>query len=181
MNPINPSSNQNEKQQNNTWAYVIVCDVFHINNVVHNIQIVCDEWTYEKEINVSTYHCHCWLVVNWPFRNKLKRNFNPNTKHFFKKYAFEMSFAKRRWNCSGFGESFVTWRLHQMETFSALLAFCARNTPVTGEFPWMRPVTRSFGVFFDQRLNIQLCEQSWGWWFDTPSCSLWRHCNEKET
>ena len=36
-----------------------------------------------------------------------------------------------------------------METFSALLAFCAGNSPVTGEFPTQRPVTRSFDVFFD--------------------------------
>ena len=41
------------------------------------------------------------------------------------------------------------------------------------------PVTRSFDVFFDLRLNKQLSKQSWGWWFETPSCSLWRHCNEE--
>ena len=35
-----------------------------------------------------------------------------------------------------------------METFSSLLAFCAGNSPVTGEFPSQRPVTRSFDVFF---------------------------------
>ena len=35
-----------------------------------------------------------------------------------------------------------------METFSALLAFCAGNSPVTGEFPAQRPVTRSFDVSF---------------------------------
>ena len=40
-----------------------------------------------------------------------------------------------------------------METFSALLAICARNSPVTGEFPAQRPVTRSFDVFFDLRLK----------------------------
>ena len=40
-----------------------------------------------------------------------------------------------------------------METFSALLAFCAGNSPVTGEVPTQRPVTRSFDVFFDLRLN----------------------------
>ena len=40
-----------------------------------------------------------------------------------------------------------------METFSALLAFCAGNSPVTGEFPSQRPVARSFDVFFDLRLN----------------------------
>ena len=40
-----------------------------------------------------------------------------------------------------------------------------------------RPVTRSFDVFFDLRLNKRLGKQSWGWWSETPSRSLWRHCN----
>ena len=47
----------------------------------------------------------------------------------------------------------ITWWRHQMETFSALLAFCAGNSPVTGEFPAQRPVTQSIDVFFDMRLN----------------------------
>ena len=71
----------------------------------------------------------------------------------------------------------IIWR-HQMETFSALLAFCAGNSPVPGEFPAQRPVTRSFDVFFDLHLNKQLSKQWWGWWFETPSGSLWRQCNE---
>ena len=49
---------------------------------------------------------------------------------------------------------------------------------VTGEFPAQRPVTRSFDIFFDLRLNKRLSKQSWCWWFETPSRSLWRHCNE---
>ena len=53
----------------------------------------------------------------------------------------------------------------------------AGNSPVTGEFPTQRPVTRSFGVFFDLRLNKRLSKQSWGWWFETPSRSLNRRCN----
>ena len=61
--------------------------------------------------------------------------------------------------------------------FFALLAICARNSPVTGEFPAQRPVTRSFDVFFDLRLNKRLSKQWWGWWFETPSRPLWRHCN----
>ena len=69
------------------------------------------------------------------------------------------------------------WR-HQMETFSALLVLCARNSPVTGEFPTQRPVTRSLDDFFHLRLNKRLSKQSWGWWFKTPSRSLWRHCND---
>ena len=68
------------------------------------------------------------------------------------------------------------WR-HQMETFSALLDFCAGNSPVPGEFSSQRPVTRSFGVFFDLCLNKQVSKHSGGWWFETPSLLLWRHCN----
>ena len=70
-----------------------------------------------------------------------------------------------------------SWWRHQMETFSALVAFCAGNSPVPGEFSAQRPVTRSFNVFFDLNLNKQLSKQSWGWWFETPSGSLWRQCN----
>ena len=61
-----------------------------------------------------------------------------------------------------------------METFSALLAIYAGNSPVTGEFPPQRPVTRSFDVFFHLRLNKQLSKQS----FETLSRPLWRHCND---
>ena len=43
-----------------------------------------------------------------------------------------------------------------METFSALLALCVGNSPVTGEFPTQRSVTRSFHFFFDLRLNKEL-------------------------
>ena len=39
-----------------------------------------------------------------------------------------------------------------METFSALLAICAGDSPVTGGFPEQKPVTQSFDVFFDLRL-----------------------------
>ena len=38
-------------------------------------------------------------------------------------------------------------------------------------------MTRSFDVFFDLRLNKLLSKQWWGWWFETPSRPLWRHCN----
>ena len=69
------------------------------------------------------------------------------------------------------------WWRHQMETFSALLAICAGNSPVSGEFLAQRPVTRSFDVFFDARLNKRLSKHSRGWWFETLSHPLWRHRN----
>ena len=46
-----------------------------------------------------------------------------------------------------------------METFAALLALCAGNSPVNGEFPAQRPVRRSFDVPFDLRLNKRLSKQ----------------------
>ena len=73
------------------------------------------------------------------------------------------------------------WWRHQMETFSALLAICAGNSPVTGEFPAQRPVTRSFYAFFELRMNKRLSKHWWGWWFETPSRPLRRRCNTKRT
>ena len=67
-----------------------------------------------------------------------------------------------------------------METFFALLAICAGNSPVPSEFPAQRPVIRGFDVFFDLHLNKQLGKRSWGWWFETLLCPLWRHCNDKK-
>ena len=69
-----------------------------------------------------------------------------------------------------------SWWHHQTKTFSALLVPCAGNSPVTGEFSAQGAVTRSFDIFFYLRPNKQLSKQSWGWWFETPSCSLWRDC-----
>ena len=71
----------------------------------------------------------------------------------------------------------VTWWRHRMGTFSSLLALCAENSPVTGEFPSQRPVTRSFDVFFDLPLNKRLSKQSRRRWFETQSRPLWHHCN----
>ena len=46
-----------------------------------------------------------------------------------------------------------------------------------GQIPTQRPVTRSFDVFFDLRLNKRLSKQSWGWWLEALSLPLWRHRN----
>ena len=70
------------------------------------------------------------------------------------------------------------WWHHQMETFSALLALCVGNSPLTSEFPSQRPMMWNFDVFFDMHRNKCLSKQSWGWWFETPLCSLRRNCNE---
>ena len=118
-----------------------------------------------------------------------------NAENFVKKIGYCRFSDSRRchwwrqklasWQLSGFSVAQLplqvcvtsSWWRHQMETFAALLALCAGNSPVTGEFPSQRPVTRSFDVFFDLCLNKRLSKQSWGGWFETPSCPLWRHSN----
>ena len=62
----------------------------------------------------------------------------------------------------------IPWWRHQMETFSALLAISAGNSPVPGEFPTQRPVTRSFDVYFDLRPNN-------GWVNNREAGDLRRH------
>ena len=61
------------------------------------------------------------------------------------------------------------WWRHQMETFSALLAICAGNSPVTGEFPAQRPVTWSFMFSF-------ICDWINGWVNNREAGDLRRNC-----
>ena len=75
----------------------------------------------------------------------------------------------------------LSWRHHQVGTFSALLALCAGNLRVTDEFPSQRPVMRGFDGFFDLCQNTRLNNKSRRRWFETMSRSLWRHCNDDES
>ena len=108
-------------------------------------------------------HCH---IVSRTIQSKLHWYLNQDTMIFILKIGYRNNMAAESW-----------WR-YQMETFSALLALCVGNSPVTGEFPSKRPVTRSFDVFFDLHLYRRLSKQSRRWWFETPSRPLWRHWND---
>ena len=70
---------------------------------------------------------------------------------------------------------FHAWKMIKFPSVLILTKMiCAMMTSSNGNT--QRPVTRSFGVFFDLCLNKQLGKQSWGWWFETPSRPFWRHC-----
>ena len=71
---------------------------------------------------------------------------------------------------------FSWWRF-QMESFSALLTVCEGNPLVTDGFSSQTPVTWSFDIFFDLRLNKRFSKRSRRRWFETPLRSLWCHCN----
>ena len=88
-------------------------------------------------------------------------------------------------------QTWAKWRIRNPHKFlqndpvmSGMMASWNGNiSSVTGHFcvpgkcPALRPVTQSFDVLFDLHLNKGLRKQSWGCWFETLSCPLWRHCN----
>ena len=141
--------------------------------------------------NVSTWWCYLrlygiWYVsYMWPKRTKLLfrldlpqtdlANFLSAWSSLHQAWAKEVVIAW--WHSL---VRITTWWRHQMEKFSALLTLCAGNSPVTGEFSAERPVTRSFDVFFDLHQIKRLSKHLRGWWFETLSRPLWRHCNECE-
>ena len=84
----------------------------------------------------------------------------------------------KKWSSAALTESQFhrkcwTWWCHQLKLFCVTGPLCGES-PVTDEFPTQKPATRSFDVI---RLNKRFSKKSWGWWFETPSRSLWRHCN----
>ena len=123
---------------------------------------------------LSHYPNQRWDVINWTLRNKLQWNFNQNTNIFIQENVSENIICGRcvnRWSVDSPRQALVTWKafhvmvlpwklpLHMMTSSNGnifLLAICAGNSPVPGEFPAQRPVTQSFDVFFDLRLNKRL-------------------------
>ena len=110
---------------------------------------------------------HRWFLISH----------SPSKVAFFNRVFCTAIFHRMPWLLLLRRINIKSWWHHEMETFSALLALCAGNSTVIGEFPAQRPVMRSFDVFFDPRLNKWLSKQSWDWSSETPSRSLWRHCN----
>ena len=63
-----------------------------------------------------------------------------------------------------------------METFPRYWPFVRGNHWSPVHFPHK---ASDADVFFDLRMNKRLFKQSRLHWFETPSCSLWRYCNEE--
>ena len=85
--------------------------------------------------------------------------------------------SKRNWSRAGLGELMAVYGPLSYKIVRVMMASSNENILrftglLCGEF-----TDPGFGVFFDLRLNKRLSKQSWGWWFETPSWSLWRHCN----
>ena len=150
------------------WGFTVLHWTITENRELSSCQLCC-HWRHRRmssrhsavpplmtKVAIITALVYQWLLIHWRCCN--------------------LALSHR--TVISFHSKIKTWWRHQMESFSVLLALCAGNSPVTGEFPAQRPVTRSFDVFFDLCLNKRLSKQWRGWWFETPSCPLWRYCNE---
>ena len=140
--------------------------------------LVCRSWLPISEHTATSNGLGGVEIITWYFKGQAPMKGNSGTCHHGLIHWGETkwpTFHRRHIQMH-----FLTWWRHQMETFSALLALCVGNSPVPGEFPAQRPVTRNFDVFFDLCLNKWLSKQTWGWRFETPSSPLWCHCNERK-
>ena len=112
---------------------------------------------------------HIVALIGSDILSRDRANLDCDTTHNYSVILFSLSRACHNRN------SFMTTSSNG-NIFRVTGPLCGEFTgPV--EFPTQRPVTRSFDVFFVLSLNKRLSKQLWGWWFETLSSSLWRHCN----
>ena len=132
----------------------------------------CVKWS--PDVLDSFVPGETWLTLTWLVAARC----TPRQHKLIMLYLLE--FALYLWHVSIMASHIISKTLwhHPMETFSALLALCEGNPPVTSEFPSQMPLTWSFDVFFDLHLNKQLSKQSRCQWFEMPSHSLSCHCND---
>ena len=91
------------------------------------------------KLYLKKHWCWCWQLFALDVFFHLTGKISPISRSKDRDQVLNLQFATY----------LHSWWRHQMETFSALLALCVGNSPVTSEFPSQRPVTRSFDVFFD--------------------------------
>ena len=124
------------------WKYVLI--TWQMRVIWHGIiqPKLIKQWkqnSIARSLELLLQHNFLYMVVKCDTRS------NSNLENFHS--GFELPITTE-WNYTKTSIPYAWWR-HQMEAFSALLDHCAGNSPVTGEFPSQRPVTRSFDVFFD--------------------------------
>ena len=132
------------------------------NSVVENFLLRLE---YIQKISESTFMVRWsnkYFILNW---YKAMREYWKSINTIRPKMYVQLVYNQKT----------AQWWRHQVETVPPLLALCAGKSPVTGEFPTHRPVTRNIEVLFDLHLNKRLSKQSLDWWFETPSRPSWRH------
>ena len=137
-----------------------VCHLHHVCNCRHEKAIWNDFEKVMTLVLLQVISCDNYWILRPSYKHW---QIMPCVQHW-PWYSY-LEWINKFWNIAPinpnlYPDSAITWWRHQMETFSALLATCAGNSPVPGEFPTQRPVTQSFDVHFDLRPNKQLSKQS---------------------
>ena len=130
-------------------------------------------------IYILSRHCSdvCNILLNWTAL--LRRSTVICRKEFFITGNIKKTWQVGRFSSDANIRQIRTTRMKTSSNgniFRVTGPLCGEFTG-PGDFPTQRPVTRSFDVFFDLRLNKRLSKQPRGWWFETPAWSLWRHRN----
>ena len=121
---------------------------------------LCDQWLrchQYDDIFLSVYEIFCkWLAK----KKHIERGF----LGFKLKHLFTLAFTKSKspW-----------WRHQKGNIFRVIGPLWEDST----DHRWLSSA-RSFDVLFDLCLDKRLSEQSRRRWFETPSRSWWRHCND---
>ena len=154
------------REDDNIWVSMIVVDVYAVrwrydrvgfiqNRSPVKVSYELSSVTLESYLYSASFiailcmaSLYIWPLYNGTWQDIVFTRYRCICKHHV---AFRYQFGLIK-------VSQLSWWRYQMETFSALLALCAGNSPVTGEFPAQRPVTRSFDVFVDLRSNTRLIE-----------------------
>ena len=135
------------KYDGDRWLSILWC---HMSSLGHNELIM--------NTNLKLYHCKCInssIIVSSLMNATLRQIVDCLQSDNFVLQTMDILcyFSSLH---SGLTLFPVAWWRHEMESFPALLALCAGNSPVTGEFPAQRPVTQSFEGFFDLYPNKRL-------------------------
>ena len=179
----NPSHTQNKNKSICWYVCLFLMNWFSMNirsknpNTIFETPYFRRQYTsYFKQSRISRHNYTDVLVISSDVLGK--HEFSSPAFSFVIRVSslWSMWFHQFAMQCYNWFCSRPWWR-DQMETLSALLAICAVNSPVNGEFHVQRPVTLSLDDLFDLRLNKRLSKQWWGGCFETLSCPLWRHCN----
>ena len=133
-----------------------------------------------RPIDTKPYLNQCWFIVYWTHTNKLQWNFNPNSNFFIEEIAFWNIVCKMGAICP---DPYVLTPnsrpvLNRNSVDQVLWRVDIRDSMMTSSDGNIFRVTGHLcGEFTGPGALMFPSKQSWGWWFDTPSRPLWRHCH----
>ena len=152
----------------NLWILINISLKFVPRVPINNIPALVQIMAWRRQ--ATSHYLNQWWLVYWRIYASLGLNELTQMSSYWFSWLLEPLITSKQLSVQPLTICFAWW-CHQMETFSASMAICVGNPPS------QRPVTRSFDDSFDLRLNKWLSKQAQGWWFETPLCPLWRHCN----